>query len=152
MQINLESIPLEGIKIDTRESTDVLSIKEKNVKFGQDLLVSITVHLTNDTLLVKGTLEANIEVNCARCLKKLGLKIINDNFSFDKDVKGEKVVDIIDEIREGIILLLPVKILCNSNCKGLCPSCGEDLNQKECSCDKKNKDIRWSDLNKLKLE
>lgn len=40
-----------------------------------------------------------------------------------------------DFICNEIIGNWPVKILCKEDCKGLCPVCGQNLNEKECGCD-----------------
>jgi uncharacterized protein len=40
-------------------------------------------------------------------------------------------------IKEQIILSLPMKTLCSAECKGLCATCGSNLNVKTCSCSKK---------------
>jgi uncharacterized protein len=39
-------------------------------------------------------------------------------------------------LREHIILATPVQPLCHEQCRGLCPVCGEDLNERECGCDR----------------
>jgi uncharacterized protein len=39
------------------------------------------------------------------------------------------VVDITDDIRQEIILAYPMIPICQQNCKGLCPVCGQNLNQ-----------------------
>jgi hypothetical protein len=45
---------------------------------------------------------------------------------------------------------LPLKPLCREECKGLCPSCGADLNKGPCSCKGKKGDPRLAALKKLK--
>ena len=54
-----------------------------------------------------------------------------------------------DVLREQVLLGLPAKTLCKDDCKGLCPRCGENLNQKACSCDSAPVDPRWSALSDL---
>ncbi len=43
-----------------------------------------------------------------------------------------------DVLREQVLLALPLKITCREECKGLCPQCGKNLNQEQCSCC-----VRW---------
>ena len=52
-------------------------------------------------------------------------------------------------IREGIILDLPQKLLCGADCKGLCFKCGRNLNQSECSCDRRDIDPRLAVLSEF---
>jgi uncharacterized protein len=39
-----------------------------------------------------------------------------------------------DILQEQVLLALPMKILCNVDCKGLCPTCGTNLNTSSCAC------------------
>jgi uncharacterized protein len=50
------------------------------------------------------------------------------------------------EVRQVIRLQIPMKNLCRDDCKGLCASCGADLNVGECTCAPANADPRWSKL------
>lgn len=151
MRINLESIPEEGLKIEEQELSDILTVEDKDIKFNVPVNVSVSANLVSGTLLVKGKLETKVSLTCSRCLKKFDKPLIGKDFSFDLDVKGQTEVDITDNVREGIILLLPVKPLCKKDCRGICPKCGQNLNEKECGCDRSQEDIRWSELDKLKL-
>ncbi|MBQ3561654.1 MAG: DUF177 domain-containing protein, partial [Oscillospiraceae bacterium] len=45
-------------------------------------------------------------------------------------------------------LEVPFQLLCREDCKGLCPVCGSDLNEKTCNCNQKQIDPR---LEKLKM-
>ncbi len=88
-----------------------------------------------------------LSLQCDRCAKELKLDfsvpvehtlviqlnnennddlILIDNFRFDLDPL----------VREDILLDLPAKILCSEDCKGICPSCGKNLNEGPCSCEK----------------
>lgn len=62
-------------------------------------------------------------------------------------------IDLGGIVREQILLALPIDApLCREDCKGLCPSCGKDLNQAECGCERKPKDPRWAALESIKLK
>ena len=47
-------------------------------------------------------------------------------------------------ILEEVIPLLPTKVLCDEDCRGLCPVCGTNLNKEECGCDRTVKDPRMA--------
>jgi uncharacterized protein len=57
-------------------------------------------------------------------------------------------IDLTPLIREEVILATPAAPLCRPDCKGLCPECGLDLNEKPHTHDAEP-DERWSDLRKL---
>ena len=43
-----------------------------------------------------------------------------------------RVVDV--QVPEQVLLELPMKALCRDDCRGLCPTCGADLNAGPCGC------------------
>jgi uncharacterized protein len=62
-----------------------------------------------------------------------------------------KVIDLDPIVREQILLDLPEYPLCDEQCKGLCPVCGANLNDRECGCDRHVPDPRWAGLKNVKL-
>lgn len=64
-----------------------------------------------------------------------------------------KTIDLDPIVREQVLLALPVTVLCREDCKGLCPSCGQDLNEKDCGHSaKKEIDVRLAKLKDIKLK
>ena len=59
-------------------------------------------------------------------------------------------VDVASQVRDAIILDIPMKPLCSETCQGLCPICGADLNQETCSCQKADTDSRWESLRQFR--
>jgi DUF177 domain-containing protein len=55
-----------------------------------------------------------------------------------------------DVLREFILLTLPMQRVCRESCKGICPFCGQNRNQKECQCHAETSDDRWAALKALK--
>ena len=82
---------------------------------------------------------------CDRCYKEVS-RVLNYQFSHrlvvslegdDNDDYIETpdfTLDVDELIRSDIILNLPVKYLCNEDCRGICPKCGKDLNEGPCDC------------------
>jgi len=62
------------------------------------------------------------------------------------------VVDLDDSLLEAVVLAEPQKVLCREKCKGLCPRCGVDWNERECDCPTEELDSRWAALEALKRE
>jgi uncharacterized protein len=54
-------------------------------------------------------------------------------------------------VREELILAVPPYVLCREDCRGLCPQCGNDLNEGPCSCSPEP-DPRWAKLEALKQQ
>ncbi len=69
----------------------------------------------------------------------------NDELLLVEDVKNFNLDEL---VTDDIFLSLPSKFLCREDCKGLCPTCGADLNEGQCSC-KKEIDPRLAALAQL---
>ena len=72
-----------------------------------------------------------------------------DDIYFISDTTHE--INITASIRDAIILNIPPKKLCIEKCKGLCPRCGINLNEKTCNCKSEKIDPRWEALKKIKF-
>jgi uncharacterized protein len=55
-----------------------------------------------------------------------------------------------EALREQVLLALPLKAVCREDCKGLCPHCGKNLNEGQCSCAEPVDDLRWSALKEIR--
>ncbi len=69
----------------------------------------------------------------------------------DEEVYTGKVIDLDPILREQVLLALPGYPICREGCKGLCPVCGANLNERECGCDRRVPDPRWDGLKNVKL-
>jgi uncharacterized protein len=119
---------------------------------------------------LRGRLATTIELTCARCLepvaqdvkrefellyRPLGADAGRDELSVtDAEAEigyyqGEGVL-LEDVLREQILLALPLKVTCREDCKGLCPHCGKNLNQEQCSCAVPLEDPRWQALKDIR--
>jgi len=68
----------------------------------------------------------------------------------DVIVFQEEWLDLSDAVKENIILHLPMQILCDSDCPGMCPHCGSNLKNGKCECREVEIDPRLAILEKLK--
>jgi len=69
----------------------------------------------------------------------------------EEETYSGKVIDLDPIVREQIVLALPGYPVCTESCKGLCPVCGANLNDRECGCDRHVPDPRWAGLKNVKL-
>lgn len=75
-----------------------------------------------------------------------------DPETVDEEAYAGKEIDLSSAVREQILLSVPASPLCREDCKGLCPSCGRDLNEGECGCDRAVVDPRWAALKGIQLK
>src|SRR5467141_1280431 len=119
---------------------------------------------------LRGRIAANFELSCARCLEPVG-QDVNREFELlyrplgvdagrdeisvtDAEAEigyyqGEGLL-LEDVLREQVLLALPLKVVCRENCRGLCPQCGKNLNEIQCSCVDEVEDPRWSALKEIR--
>ncbi len=69
----------------------------------------------------------------------------------EQEVFDGKVIDLEPIVREQLLLALPMSAVCQDVCAGLCTQCGQNLNEKECGCERKVIDPRLAALKNIKL-
>ena len=111
----------------------------------------------------RGKIVTRVNTTCRRCLGLASLPInaeVDVVFTEDQDSddpseyvvpEGKQMLELHDAVREELILAMPGSVVCQESCKGLCPSCGADLNPGPCDC-KPATDPRWQALDALKTE
>ena len=82
------------------------------------------------------TVSADYGYLCSRCLADFhDTHVSHYDFDFETGPTIE-YIDLGEEIRQELILANPAKILCKTDCKGMCPGCGTNLNVEQCKCKK----------------
>ena len=111
----------------------------------------------------RGGLVTEVNVTCRRCLGATRIEIdarVDVVFTEyqDADDPSEYVVpertavlELRDAVREELILAMPKYLLCRSDCRGLCVTCGTDLNVSTCDCQPPT-ESRWAELEALKTK
>lgn len=150
-----EKFPPGTIDFRTREFRQAGLLEAE----GSADLVGVEIHL-------EGRLRAQLEMNCSRCLEPLTRKIapsfdlvyrpVNTIRRDDEIALGVEDTDVgfytgqglflADVLAEQVLLALPMKVLCRAECKGLCPSCGANLNRDRCRCGPRPADPRLAPL------
>ncbi|MGQ0504096.1 MAG: YceD family protein [Myxococcaceae bacterium] len=69
----------------------------------------------------------------------------------DEELFDGKTIDLDPILREQVLLALPMQVVCDEDCKGLCPMCGQNRNEKQCGCAPKVVDPRLAALKDIKL-
>ncbi|HOA15010.1 MAG TPA: DUF177 domain-containing protein [Bacillota bacterium] len=136
LEVDLSSTG-EGIELDSHDLELIGYVSYKG-----------TVGNIGNAYAVDGTIKAKARFVCDRCLTRFTKDIeipLNRLFTeagyqsegFDLDdvekMTGDEI-DLAPQIREELILSIPIRNLCREDCKGICPQCGKDLNKGECSC------------------
>ena len=106
--------------------------------------------------------DAELEGPCMRCLEVADQKLAVDAREVDQPGGGEDLsspyldeaqLDVQAWARDALALALPVQIVCRADCLGLCPVCGENLNEAGAEhVHEREPDPRWAALRELKLD
>ena len=152
--VNGSRIPFSG-EADLREETMYGAHPFQSPVHYEGEIVN---HL--DVLRLTGTVKTVYSTCCSRCLRPLEILLSADvDVILSRDEEAEEDDDVFpienDEIEvedimiPSLILQVNMTYLCKEDCKGLCPSCGCDLNKTTCSCGSKQADPRMAVLAKL---
>lgn len=123
---------------------------------------------THRGVLVSADLQTDIAQTCGWCLEPFDLPLeltveeeffpqidINTGLPVGVPVDTEPflidkhhILDISEAVRQAIVLTTPISPRCREECLGLCPTCGVNRNEQDCSCERVT-DQRWASLGHL---
>jgi uncharacterized protein len=142
-----------GLLADPAGSTRDYVVAGVMLDLGEDLYqsdpVEGTIHLarTNRGLLVRGDLRTSLDEECSRCLREVEVPLelhieeealpsidLHTGQPLDTSTEPEAIylnehheLELEPLVREAIQLAEPIAPLCEENCPGLCPVCGERM-------------------------
>ncbi len=169
MRIQLANLEDGGGRIAHVYAPGVLNLFDERVVLTGSASISGKVRRSGGQVFVAGHIDAQAQVECDRCLRPVDLPVSTDfkvEYITDEDYKSSNVAELTEEemalsvfdgetidideiVREQVLLSIPARMLCQENCKGICPNCGIDRNEDECGCETSDGDPRWSSLKKL---
>jgi len=118
-------------------------------------------------ILLRGDLRGALEAPCSRCLETARIDLnVPIAVTFIEREPGDPEepddpnaiyfesdeIDIAPEIRDEILLAIPLSPLCKEKCRGLCPVCGGNRNVTACDCQVPAEVIKQNVFAKLKLQ
>ena len=154
MNINLSILKTsvgDSIQIDT-------VLDSYKTDFGYTDEVKVKGNIKNNAGRLELSLTANtvFHTECARCLENVSFEVSYDYEDRIVFEESDEYISLIGDnfnleeyVYEELTLSLPFRVLCNDNCKGLCPKCGTNLNVSDCQCDNEYIDPRWAALQGL---
>ena len=116
--------------------------------------LAFQIHKDKDRFRLVGTVAAELELPCSRCLEPFRLPVeapfdvrylpaAEASAAVEREVAAEDLetsyyrndeIDLNELLREQFYLALPMKPLCGEECRGLCAQCGTNLNTGTCDC------------------
>ena len=147
--------------IDEIFQSDSFLYNSEEIKFLSPIKAKGKVSVKDNLVVIDIEASTTLELTCTRCLDRYNSDITLNIFEeYSQDTKQENTdviiitedyIDLLKVIKDNIIVSLPIKKLCGDNCKGLCQSCGVNLNHEQCNCLKGDVDVRMAKLKDLFL-
>ncbi len=147
MIIDLEPIfNIDGLSADFNYELDLSAEEFGGTKpFVKPVKISGKIENKTGIVELKGKADILLDICCDRCAKPLNypytvdlyhtlVTSLNDEENDELLLISEMRFDLDELVTDDIFLDLPAKYLCSEDCKGLCPTCGKDLNEGSCGC------------------
>ncbi len=130
----------------------------------------LAIQRSEEEYFCQGKVFAAYQIECSRCLQqyehliKQKTDFVICSESYHEKISEDRIddedyvfftgsdlrVDIADQVRQVLVLSVPMMPLCSDECSGLCTQCGTNLNKSKCECDNEKIDPRWEELKKLR--
>lgn len=176
--ITLQSIPATGKEFvldDQSVWTDPIAEFGVACRIVQSMRASVFVLPQEGAVLVRGRIQGTVALACNRCMEEAAVEINQPFDSFEPfpalpgEAEEDDGLDVDREVMrlapqsqgvemnlaalvwEEFSLALPVKPLCDTLCKGLCPTCGANRNITPCDCKEEAGDPRLAVLRGLTI-
>ena len=155
MVFNVEEVGAQGLHFNFKIKKEQLEIDKAGFDTNIDIDVSGFLTRVDSDVYLEGKVATELILNCSRCLDLL-IHTIGSNFKthftpsnpkllldgetelsisdIDTEFYDEHQISLIQSIRDGLLLAVPVIFLCSNDCKGICSWCGKKLNYEACEC------------------
>jgi uncharacterized protein len=172
MFLDVKDLAVRKIRIRKSYAPGTVDYHTGEFRQVEPLEVRATAELVEGQIRVTGELHTRLEMVCARCLEPVHEDVTREFDLFyrplssmtkeeeehlkldDTDIaffEGEGMF-LADVLAEQVLLALPMKAICRSDCRGLCTQCGANLNNEECRCESHLGDARMAPLARLKQD
>ncbi len=172
LKVELRSLEYEDLVLEEKGWAKALGIDLEPQLCSDPLEIHCELSKEDDLISAKGWVKGKMLLACDRCLKefenpyKSFFEVRYRSSGADEDPDGVEVfpegefeivyfegelLDVGEQIRQTILLSVPMRFLCREDCRGLCGGCGVDLNFGTCVCSEPPPDSRWEALKNIKL-
>lgn len=173
MTVEVQAIPAEGAAFAWSCSAAALDIAEDVVHLSAPVTVQAQVARNGREVRVHGDITAQFQLTCVRCLVVFerehrltldtvylpggaegGTSVRTARLETDVDLAAYDGVriDVRPEIRDVVLLSVPMSPHCRDDCRGLCSRCGTDLNAGPCGCPPEPSASPFAGLSELKAK
>ena len=160
MKIDIQKLQTGPLSITLDHRPKYFNLESDEFEVRKNITGALTFSLLGDKVLMTGDLHTIIRMECSRCLEPVDIHVdkqANLLFMHESEKDKEEILQHPNgqevtyfngkilcpdrDIRELVLIELPDYPKCRESCRGLCPSCGKNLNRGECSCEKSREEI-----------
>ncbi|MBF0385027.1 MAG: DUF177 domain-containing protein [Candidatus Omnitrophica bacterium] len=136
MQIKVKSIPAGGLELFEEKPGSFISEATDEIRFTGKVSLKANIDKTDSAILANISASGKLVSDCSRCLTETGADWERE-FTLDFPInKNTEIVELDEDIRQEIIVNIPILLLCKDDCRGLCLGCKVNLNLEKCKCNK----------------
>ena len=173
MQVRLDQTPDDGLDLDCTIEPVAFALEgdPEHVRILEGVRFVGRIARSGRDAYLTGTASGLVELSCSRCLEKFAFPLqcqVEVHYIPRPDCLPEEAelelqelneciyegeeIDIAPEIRDQLLVSLPLKPLCKEDCLGLCPRCGANLNFEHCECGVEEENHRFDVLKLWKTQ
>jgi uncharacterized protein len=150
----VEELEVHPIVVSKTYAAGTLDYHGADFRQAAPLKLDAVAELQGSEIRIRGRVGTSLEACCDRCLVSVAIPVERD---FDLSyrpvstiARAEEVelpedeldvgffsgdgIELTDVVTEQVILSMPMKVICQADCRGLCPVCGANLNLEKCGC------------------
>src|SRR5437660_2779252 len=172
MFLDVKELAIRKLRIRKAYAPGSIDFHSAEIKQIEPIEVTATAELLESQIRIEGNLETKIELVCARCLEPV-VEDVSRSFDLfyaplpkEAKPKEDRLKDddteigfyqgsglfLVDVVKEQVLLALPLKVICQSDCRGLCQNLRSNLNHEECRCETHATDPTMAPLARLKQD
>jgi uncharacterized protein len=154
VRITLAELEFHRIIASENYAPGSLDYQEAGFRQTAPVQLNATAELLGSEIRIKGHLATSMEASCDRCLGAVEIPV-SSNFDLfyrpmqsiareeEIQIRDDEMeigfysgdgIELADVATEQVILSLPMKVICKTECRGLCPVCRANLNLTRCNC------------------
>ena len=166
MLITEQELELHRIVVSKVYAPGILDFQGVEFQQAAPLHIEAVAELLASEIHIRGRLSTRLDACCDRCLAKIEMPVDHRFDLFYRPMatiaKEEEIeisedelevgfypesgIPLDDVVMEQVILAYPMKVVCQPNCLGLCPTCGVNRNLEKCQCPSPTSESPFSSL------
>jgi uncharacterized protein len=130
--------------------------------FRREIKIKGSMSKRDERVTIDAQVSSVAELECSRCTEPVAIAVdapmhielipphlVVDGIEDEDEVHVydayvTPTFDIVQDVRDALGVSLPMKVLCKTNCRGLCPNCGTNWNKSTCDCEQPVAESAWT--------